>query len=200
VVVALMNGVEQRAWLAPHVDAGTAVLPSVVWFPAEVLEPGRVRLRERPRITLPDEPAAHDVAALLEAGPCDVALAADFVTEAWRKLVINAVAALLVLAGRRAGIFRRDDIRELGRALANETVAVGRAEGAALPDGTADAVIEQFSAMPPDLGTSMLFDREAGRELEWDARNGVVARLGREHGIATPVSDVLVPLLAAASA
>jgi 2-dehydropantoate 2-reductase len=53
--------------------------------------------------------------------------------------------------------------------------------------------------MPPDLGTSILFDRQAGRTLEWDARNGVVQRLGRRHGIATPVSDVVVPLLAAAS-
>ena len=41
-------------------------------------------------------------------------------------------------------------------------------------------------------------DREAGRELEWEARNDVVRRLGARHGIATPVSDVIVPLLAAA--
>jgi 2-dehydropantoate 2-reductase len=53
--------------------------------------------------------------------------------------------------------------------------------------------------MPADAGTSMLVDREAGRALEWDARNGVVARLGAQHGIPTPISDVLVPLLAAAS-
>jgi len=53
--------------------------------------------------------------------------------------------------------------------------------------------------MPPDLGTSMLFDAEAGRALEWDARNGVVRRLGALHEIRTPISDVVVPLLAAAS-
>jgi 2-dehydropantoate 2-reductase len=46
---------------------------------------------------------------------------------------------------------------------------------------------------------AQLYDRQAGRELEWDARNGVVRRLGRRHGIPTPVSDVIVPLLAAAS-
>jgi 2-dehydropantoate 2-reductase len=53
--------------------------------------------------------------------------------------------------------------------------------------------------MPPDLGSSILFDREAGRRLEWEARNEVVRRLGARHRIRTPVSDVIVPLPAAAS-
>jgi 2-dehydropantoate 2-reductase len=126
-------------------------------------------------------------------------LAEDYATHAWRKLAINAVAALMVLSGCRAPIFRREDIRPLARALASECLAVARAEGADLPDTVADELVEEFAAMPEDLGTSMLFDREAGRALEWDARNGVVVRLGAEHGLPTPVSDVLVPLLAAAS-
>jgi 2-dehydropantoate 2-reductase len=49
------------------------------------------------------------------------------------------------------------------------------------------------------MGTSMLFDREAGRPLEWDIRNGVIVRKGRAHGLATPISEVIVALLAAAS-
>ena len=78
-----------------------------------------------------------------------------------------------------------------------ECVAVARVEGAVLEGGDAEAVVERLLAMPPDLGTSILFDRLAGRPMEWDARNGVVCRRGRAHGIETPVSDVLVPLLAA---
>jgi 2-dehydropantoate 2-reductase len=49
------------------------------------------------------------------------------------------------------------------------------------------------------MGTSILTDREAGRPLEWDVRNDVIARRGRARGIPTPISDILVPLLAAAS-
>ena len=45
----------------------------------------------------------------------------------------------------------------------------------------------------------MMADREAARPMEWDIRNGVLIRKARAHGIATPISDVLVPLLAAAS-
>ena len=63
----------------------------------------------------------------------------------------------------------------------------------------ADELLDWFAGLPHDAGTSILADREAGRALEWDARNGVVARLGARHGVPTPVSDVIVPLLAAAS-
>jgi 2-dehydropantoate 2-reductase len=194
VVVVLQNGVEQRELVGPHAR-GATVLPAVVWVPAEAIAPGRVRVRGDLRLTLPDEPAAHEIAQLIDG----VELSADFAALAWRKLAINAVAGLMVLAGRRAGMFRRPDVAALARALAAETLAVARAEGADLPDGVADELVEEFAGYPEDLGSSILFDYEAGRELEWDARNGVVARLGAKHGVPTPVSDVIVPLLAVAS-
>jgi 2-dehydropantoate 2-reductase len=195
VVVALQNGVEQVALAAPHAPAAT-VLPSVVWFPAEVLGPGRVRVRGAPRVTLPAGREAERVGPLLPG--VEVVLSADFTTEAWRKLAVNAVAGLLVLARRRAGMFRRPDVAALARAYAAECLAVARAEGADLPDAVADELVAEFRGYPEDLGSSILFDAEAGRALEWDARNGVVNRLGAEHGIATPISDVVTPLLAAA--
>ena len=89
------------------------------------------------------------------------------------------------------------DVRELALALARECVAVARAEGARLDDADAEEIVSGLAAMPPDMGTAILFDRLAGRPMEWDARNGVVRRVGARHGVPTPVSDVLVPLLAA---
>ena len=59
-------------------------------------------------------------------------------------------------------------------------LAVARAEGADLPDAVADELVAEFAAYPEDLGSSILFDHEAGRPLEWDARNGVVAAAGRQ--------------------
>ena len=198
VVVVLQNGVEQRALVAPHAR-GAAVVPTVVWMPAEMTAPGHVRVRGDARLTLPAEPAARAAGALFDGSRVQIQLVDDFVTDAWRKLAANAVAGLMALSGRRAAMYRRDDIRRLGRALAAECLAVARAEGADLPDAVADEVIDWCATLPEDLGTSMLFDREAGRALEWDARNGVVVRLGAQHGVPTPISDVIVPLLAAAS-
>src|ERR1700685_3675390 len=57
--------------------------------------------------------------------------------------------------------------------------------------------VAHLAARPAEAGSSILTDRLAGRPLEWEARNAIVRRLGARHGIPTPVSDVIVPLLAA---
>lgn len=199
VVCVLQNGVEQVSMVSPLAH-GAQVIPSVVWFPAQRQPDGSVWLRGRPRLTLPTAPAADAVAALLAGSRCAVEQAEDFLSQAWLKLIQNAVAGLMVLAGRRAVIFRRDDVFDLARSYAAECLQVARAEGAVVGDRVPDEIAEKFRAMPADMGTSILADRVADRPLEWDVRNGVIGRLGRAHDIPTPISDVLVPLLAAASA
>lgn len=198
VVCVLQNGVEQQAALAPHLDR-TRVVPAVVWFPAEARPDGSVLLRGEARLTVPDSPAAAIVARALAGSWCEVETSADFTTVAWRKLLQNAVAGLMVLSGRRSGMFRRDDVAAVALAYLRECLAVARAEGAELSDAVPGEILARMQAFPVDLGTSILADREAGRPLEWDTRNGVVQRLGRAHGIPTPISDLVVPLLAAAS-
>ncbi|MBS0972292.1 oxidoreductase [Serratia rubidaea] len=198
VVCALQNGVEQEALLAPYVN-GARVLPSVVWFPAQREPDASVWLRDTPRLTLPDVPQAKRVADALSGTRCAVELSADFASVAWRKLLQNAVAGLMVLANRRAGMFTREDITELALAYLRECLDVARANGARLSDNVPQEIVERFHRAPADLGTSILADRQANRPLEWDIRNGVIQRYGRRQGIATPISDVLVPLLAAGS-
>jgi 2-dehydropantoate 2-reductase len=198
VVCVLQNGVEQKALVAPHVP-GSPVLPSVVWFPAQREPDASVWLRGKARITLPDTPETSLVLAALSGTRCSVDVAADFTSVAWRKLLQNAVAGLMVLAGRRAGMYSRADIAGLALAYLQECLAVARAEGATLGDEVPQEIVDAFRGYPADLGTSILADREAGRPLEWDSRNGVVQRRARSHGIATPISDLVVPLLAAAS-
>ena len=198
VVCVLQNGVEQQAAFAPYA-AGAAVVPSVVWFPAQRESGESVWMRGRPRLTLPDTPAGNVVASALRGTRCSPEVAEDFVSLAWRKLLQNAVAGLMVLTGRRAGMFSRSDITELSLAYLRECLAVARAEGAKLGDEVPQEIIDGFHGFPPDLGTSILADRQGNRPLEWDCRNGVVQRYGRTHGIPTPISDLVVPLLAAAS-
>lgn len=45
---------------------------------------------------------------------------------------------------------------------------------ASLGDEVSQAILDTFQAFPADMGTSILTDREAGRPLEWDIRNGLI--------------------------
>ncbi|WP_428340232.1 oxidoreductase [Mycobacterium sp.] len=196
-VVVLQNGVEQVEQVQP-LCASSTVIPGIVWFSAETQPDGWVRLRTDPRLVLPTGPAATAFADLWCSAGGSADCDPDFVTAAWRKLLVNAVAGLMVLTGRRSGMFRRHDLAELARQYAGECLDVARAEGAQLADDAAAGTVAMFREAPADMGTSMLADREARRPQEWDIRNGVIVRKARAHGIATPISDVLVPLLAAA--
>ena len=198
IVVVLQNGVEQVEQVQPHCPSST-VIPGIVWYSAETQPDGWVRLRGEARLALPTGPAATTFAELWRGAGGTADCDSDFTTAAWRKLLVNAVAGLMALTGRRAGMFRRDDLAALARRYAAECLAVARAEGAQLGDDVAEGTVEMLRQAPTDMGTSILADREAGRPMEWDIRNGVIIRKARAHGIATPISDVLVPLLAAAS-
>ncbi|WP_218060966.1 oxidoreductase [Mycobacterium malmoense] len=198
IVVVLQNGVEQVEQVQPHCPS-SPVLPGIVWYSAETQPEGWVRLRNDPALVLPSGPSAETIAELLRGAGCRVDCDPDFVTAAWRKLLTNALAGFMALAGRRSGMFRRDDVADLSRRYVAECLAVARAEGARLPDAIVDELAEMFRHVPEDMGTSILADRENHRRMEWDIRNGVIIRKARVHGLPTPISDVVVPLLAAAS-
>ena len=198
VVCALQNGVEQVERVGPLCPS-SEVVPAVVWFSAEPNADGSVRLRTGVRLVLPEGNAAQVIADVLADTSATVELDPDFVTAAWRKLLVNALADFMVLTGRRSGMFRRDDVAELSRRYVAECLAVARAEGANLGDEVVDEIVGMFGKAPEDMTTSMLTDRESHRRLEWDIRNGVIFRKAAAHGLSTPISDVVVPLLAAAS-
>jgi 2-dehydropantoate 2-reductase len=196
IVCVLQNGVEQVELVQPHCTVST-VVPAVVWCPAETQPGGWVRLRGQPELTLPT--ASGPVAAILAAAGWKISVTDDFVTAAWHKLLTNAVSGLMVLAMRRSGMFRRDDVLRLSRIYVEECLAVARAEGANLGDDVITQILTRLRNAPPDVATSMLGDREAHKPLEWDIRNGVILRKARKHGLPAPVSEVIVPLLATAS-
>jgi len=198
IVTVLQNGVEQVEQVKPHCPS-SPVIPGIVWYSAETQPEGWVRLRGDPALVLPSGPAAETVAELLRGAGCRVDCDPDLITAAWRKLLTNALAGFMALSGRRSGMFRRDDVAALSRGYVAECLAVARAEGARLSDDVVDALVELFRQAPQDMGASILADRENHRRMEWDIRNGVIIRKAHAHNLATPISDIVVPLLAAAS-
>jgi 2-dehydropantoate 2-reductase len=197
-VAILQNGVEHVARFAGLIDPAR-LIPAVVDIPAERTAPGVIVQRRAGTITLPEGAAARAFAALFADSPISATLTDDFRAVAWRKLTLNAAGIVSAITLQPAAIARDPNGATAMRVLAAECVAVGRAEGADLPDTLVDEVVESYRAADPASINSLHADRLAGRPMEIDARNGVIVRLGTKHGIATPANALAIALLSAAA-
>ncbi|WP_347304095.1 2-dehydropantoate 2-reductase [Croceibacterium sp. TMG7-5b_MA50] len=191
----LQNGVEHLTrFTTPGRDRQ---VPAIVDIPAERQALGRVLQRRDGSILIPADDNGRAFAALFRDTPIDVQPIADWQSAAWRKLAINCAGAVNALTLKPAGIAAEEDIAELMRALVRECVAVGRAEGATLGDTLPDEVVAGYRASDPDSVNSIHADRQAGRQTEADARNGVIARLAARNGLTAPLNAMAHVLLTA---
>ncbi|MEU2787659.1 2-dehydropantoate 2-reductase [Streptomyces sp. NPDC007100] len=197
VVTVLQNGIDHTERVAPHVPDGTEIQPAVFYVSVECTAPGRVKHYAGNEIHVPDGPLAARLTALLTAG-LKVVPVTDFTTALWQKLFTNLAAnPLTALLQQRMGIFSDPGMAALTRDILAEAATVARAEGADIGDADIDRVLEMYALVPPDGGSSMLYDRLAGRPLEHEHITGAVVRAGERRGIPTPLNGMLLTLLRA---
>jgi 2-dehydropantoate 2-reductase len=198
-VAVMQNGIDHVERVAP-LTRGATVVPVIVYYNGERLAPDRVRMRiagDRDLAVADDEPG-RAFSALLDGTGLRVRREADFVTLKWRKLLLNAVAnPITALTLQRQAVLRRADVHALCLDVLEETVRIARADGATLPDDEPKLVMERLMKFAPELGTSMYFDRLAGRTFEVEALTGAIVAAGERHGLATPLNRMLLTLLRA---
>jgi 2-dehydropantoate 2-reductase len=167
------------------------VIGSIVYFSADILEPGVIRHTEGNRITLGEPDGSRSergrmiAEAFIKAG-----LRCPFTTrirhEIWVKLLGN-VAFNPISALTRATLVqmvRDPDVCGLVRKIMIEVEAVASKLGIELPIS-----IDQRIAGAEKVGehkTSMLQDLEAGRPLELEAVVGAVVELGERFDVPMP--------------
>jgi 2-dehydropantoate 2-reductase len=198
-VAVLQNGVEHQKRFAPYVPM-EKILPVMVDCPAERQASDSVRQRGVMHLKVPDSALGRDFVKLFARTPADATTVPDFLSVVWRKLCFNSAGVLSALVLQPAGVVREEAVGEVALQIIRECAAVARAEGATLEENVAEVVLAAQRAAPADSINSMLADRQAGRPVEIDARNGVIVRLGRKHGIATPANSMAVALMEAMAA
>lgn len=180
-------------------------LGAVVYSPNEVEAPGAIfhRNREHNRFIVgtpraAGEPQRQQLARVVELLR-DAGLAAeaseDLCCEIWLKLLVNAagnpVSALTCLStGDRAA---DPELSQLSRGIAAEIAAIANALGWPIAASVVEAAAGVGKAQ--SLRPSMLQDVLLGRPMEVEALLGQPQRFAREAGVATPIIDVLLPLL-----
>lgn len=193
----IQNGVEQ-VQLFQHLVPEERLVPVIINLPAVRHAPGRITQSRDGLIWVPAGEHGEALAALFAHTKIVAVADADFVSRAWIKLCGNCGAIVPTLTLRATGPVWNADLEAILRGLAEECAAVGRAEGATIPQAVIDGVVDNArNAAEGSIAGSLHADRLAGHRMEVDARNGVIVRLGERHGIATPMNRVLVTLLAA---
>ena len=195
-IASAQNGLDHAARLAPCLPAGR-VAPALAYIAAERLGPGRVRFLAGNGLVVPVEVEPILVQAV-GLGGLAVRGATDIRTAVWQKLLGNLVAnPVTALTMRRIGVMREPGIEDLARGLLLEALQVGRADGARLRDEDVEAVLTGTGQYGERTGSSMLYDRLAGRPMEHQFLTGEVVRRGATHGIPVPLNSALLALLEA---
>ncbi|MGH9161918.1 MAG: ketopantoate reductase family protein [Vicinamibacteraceae bacterium] len=205
VLVCLQNGVDgaERIRGTTRIDA----IPATVYVAAEMAAPGVVKHAGRGDLVIGDpsqrgessNQRRHDIDRIAEifgrAGvPCRVS--ASIERDLWTKMVMNcAYNAISALSRTRyARLVADPGTREVMRHAIEETVAVARGLGVAMPDGMVEAGWKLADSMPNALSSTGQ-DILRGKRTEIDSLNGHVARRGAELGIPTPVNQTLHALV-----
>ena len=203
VVIPTQNGVEAGVQLAAAL--GEAYVSDGVCRVIAALEgPGHIRhmavtpvlefgARSGGALATPVRATAERFAAALREIGLQALLPDDMGVALWEKfLFIEPLGLVGAVARHPYGVVRTiPETRALIDGALDEVIAVGRACGVAWPTDAKARIWQRYDALPPDGYTSMARDLMAGRPSEYDAQTGAVIRLGRSHGVAIPVHEVL---------
>jgi 2-dehydropantoate 2-reductase len=200
-VAVLQNGIEHARRVVPFAP-DAVIVPTIVYYNGERVDATHIRLRPVAAhdLAVRDDRDGHAFAELLAGTSLHLLVSAEFDTLAWQKLLLNIIAnPITALTLQRQAVLRRAEVQGLCLAVLDETVAVARAAGVRLrPDESAHA-LATIMTYPAEAGTSMYFDRLAGRPLEAEALTGAVVAIGERHGVPTPLNRAFLALLRAIS-
>lgn len=206
-IVPLLNGVDVTRRLEAVGVPRDAIVGGLVAVSLFRTAPGKVERRspfdrmvigELDRV--PRERTKKIVEAFVASG-VQCLLSDDIGHDLWRKFAL--IVPMNVASGLARGPMGRMLATERGRALVvgslSELVQVSRVAGTALTDDDEKQLRDQLLGLPPSTTPSFLADLERGGPTELDALAGTVSRLGKEHGIPTPIHDVATAAFEAAT-
>lgn len=189
VAVTLQNGLGNYEALQEKLGSDRVAL-GITTAGATLLGPGLVKAGGEGPISIQSHVRLAPLEQALKTAGFQVELVADATALVWGKLVINsAINPLTALLGVPNGeLLNRPAARALMRALAEETAAVASAQHVKLGLRDPVGLVEDVASRTASNYSSMLQDVRRGAPTEIDAICGAVTRLGRQHGIATPIN------------
>ncbi len=200
-IMTVQNGVENESLIAERYGRERTI-SAAAYVAAEVIEPGVIEHWGNGRLTIGalNEGMDETLEKIKESfEPCGipVRITADIMFSKWRKLAWNAAYNSITALAQCtiSDIVDSEHGRELVRKAMWETVRVAEAQGYDIGSQFIERTFEGDRKLFDNSRTSTLQDAEKNKPMEYEALNGMVVRLGKEHGIDTPVNRTLYTLL-----
>lgn len=215
-VLCLSNGVETEAVIGRALGA-QRVIAGALTTAVSRRGPGEVAVESRRGVALAAQPGISEaLAAALNAAGLNARTYADANSMKWSKLLLNLLTnpTAAILDMRPSEILAHDGLYRLEMRMLRECLAVMKALGLRVLNlpGAPVGVLAWMAGMPPRLSApfirrsvglgrggkmpSLHVDLHSGRgQSEVVSLHGAVARVGAEHGIATPVNRSLTEIL-----
>lgn len=200
IILSLQNGVDNPDKIARLWGEGRT-LAGVVYIGAQVLTPGTIEHAAAGRITLGklDGGAGEgtkSVHQLLTAAQIPCTISTEIRKVMWGKLVWNAPFCAISCLTRTtvAEILGSDSLRKLAVDCMEEVKEAARCQRIDL----GPSIVAETLSLSQGLGNfkpSMLQDLEAGKPLEYEAFNGVVAQTLRAAGKEAPINHIFYATL-----
>lgn len=194
-ILSIQNGVDNEERIADVVGP-SAVLGAIAGLSARTEAPGVITVTQEPGGITFGELAGGEsertaaVADALHGAGFGVTVDANMPGLLWHKFVfICGLSGVSSVVRQPIGaILRYPETTSLYRGVMEETAAVARAEGIALPERSVDTWMERSAGLNPEMYGSMYFDLANGRPMEVASLNGTVVRRGRNAGVPTPLN------------
>jgi len=201
-VIPLQNGVDAAERLLPilgknAVMGGVAQISAAITGPAQIQQVGTFMRMIFGELDGKRSKRGEDLLGLCLKAGFEATVSEAIQTDLWMKFILLATnASIVALARQPIGKLRDDpDIRPVFIAAAQEVMAVGRANGVALPANAIETMLALTDHLPPPQKPSMALDLERGNRLELPWLSGKVVELGKKLGVPTPTHSLMYAML-----
>ncbi len=193
VVLVLQNGLEIRETVQKIVGAKGEFVRGLVLMAAEFLEPGKIKFWNGQTI-IEATATGKKIASLFNESGLRTKFSDDIRREEWGKMVINCVInPLTTILKVRNNEIITDSLEGIRRKIIEECIDVAKAEGVILKSQLEKKL--EHKILSYTNYSSMCQDIMRRKKTEIDFLNGAIVKLGKKHGIQTPVNETLVGLI-----
>lgn len=197
VIISTLNGITSEEYLAKAFGREKVLLCTVQGMDA-VKEENHLVYHHMGNVSIgtwdgKSTPELEAVAAFFDRIGLPYNQPADMQRQLWNKLLLNdgINQAVAVYETNYGGVQKEGEPREVMLSAMKEVVAVAKAREISLTEADITNWLKVISSLDPKGKPSMRQDTEAHRPTEVELFSGTIIRLGKQHGIATPVNEML---------